>query len=239
MATERDFERLSVPFSLGSGLFCSTSTTTTTPSPGSHYNNNNTTTTNSNTNINTNSHTGLPNSDSGHHTGIDKDQLSVLARTASRNSQGSILSSSRRSVQSIHSHVSTFQNVRFEPDPIKDISFWGGMALLISNMTGPGLVTIPVVAQSAGWLPTVLGFSLVALLSTLSSLFICEAMTEVPGNEFFQSNVSVSCLSCAFPRHLESSYDISQMTKESRLTPNLSLHPSLHLSLAYRSSTPI
>ncbi|KFH70604.1 hypothetical protein MVEG_03454 [Podila verticillata NRRL 6337] len=199
MATERDFERLSVPFSLGSGLFCSTSpATTTTPSPGSHYNNNNTATTNSSSNINTNSHIGLSNSDSGHNTGIDKDQLSVVARTVSRNSQGSILSSSRRSVQSIHSHVSTFQNVRFEPDPIKDISFWGGMALLISNMTGPGLITIPVVAQSAGWLPTVLGFSLVALLSTLSSLFICEAMTEVPGNEFFQSNVEYSNLVLCF-----------------------------------------
>ncbi|KAF9965041.1 hypothetical protein BGZ70_005512 [Mortierella alpina] len=75
-------------------------------------------------------------------------------------------------------------------DPIKDISFWGGTALLISNMTGPGLVTLPIVAQSAGWLPTVLGFVLVATLSTLSSLFICEAMTEVPGNEYFQSNTT-------------------------------------------------
>jgi hypothetical protein len=184
MATEKGFERLSVPFSFGSGLFSSTSPTAAPPSPsGGHFS--------SNINSNTNSNIGgLSHSDSGHHGG-DKDHLSVLVRTASRNSQGtSILSSSRLSVQSIHSHVSTFQNVRFEPDPIKDISFWGGMALLISNMTGPGLVTIPVVAQSAGWLPTILGFSLVALLSTLSSLFICEAMTEVPGNEYFQSNVS-------------------------------------------------
>lgn len=194
MATEKDLERLSVPFSFGSGLFSSTSPTAP-PSPsGGHFSNN--------TNSTTNSHIGgLSNCDSGHHG--DKDHLSVLARTASRNSQGtSILSSSRLSVQSIHSHVSTFQNVRFEPDPIKDISFWGGMALLISNMTGPGLVTIPVVAQSAGWLPTILGFGLVALLSTLSSLFICEAMTEVPGNEYFQSNVSVS--STAFQSPLES-----------------------------------
>ncbi|KAF9315555.1 hypothetical protein BG003_002908 [Podila horticola] len=65
-------------------------------------------------------------------------------------------------------------------------------------MTGPGLVTIPVVAQSAGWLPTILGFGLVALLSTLSSLFICEAMTEVPGNEYFQSNVEYSNLVLCF-----------------------------------------
>ncbi|KAI7827514.1 hypothetical protein BC939DRAFT_378198, partial [Gamsiella multidivaricata] len=80
----------------------------------------------------------------------------------------------------------------------KDISFWGGLALLISNMTGPGLVTLPIVAQSAGWLPTVLVFGLVGILSALSSLFICEAMTEVPGNEHLQSNVEFSNLVLCF-----------------------------------------
>ncbi|KAG0015994.1 hypothetical protein BGZ80_009500 [Entomortierella chlamydospora] len=65
-------------------------------------------------------------------------------------------------------------------------------------MTGPGLVTLPIVAQSAGWLPTVLGFLVIGLLSTLSSLFICEAMTEVPGNEYFQSNVEFSNLVLCF-----------------------------------------
>ncbi|KAF9188017.1 hypothetical protein BGZ51_000890 [Haplosporangium sp. Z 767] len=86
-------------------------------------------------------------------------------------------------------------------DPIKDISFWGGMALLISNMTGPGLVTLPIVAQSAGWLPTLFGFGVVATLSMLSSLFICEAMTEVPGNEYFQSNVEFfNLVECFFGR---------------------------------------
>ncbi|KAG0265404.1 hypothetical protein BG011_004789 [Mortierella polycephala] len=68
-------------------------------------------------------------------------------------------------------------------------------------MTGPGLVTLPIVAQSAGWLPTLLGFGVVALLSMLSSLFICEAMTEVPGNEYFQSNVEFfNLVECFFGR---------------------------------------
>ncbi|KAG0344989.1 hypothetical protein BG004_004036, partial [Podila humilis] len=172
-----------------------TSTTTTSTNVSNNNNNNNI------------SAGGFANSDSGHHT-VAKDHLSVLARSTShhpRNSRNShhsrgtsIISSSRFSVQSIRSHVSSFQNVRFEPEPIKDISFCGGIALLISNMTGPGLVTIPVVAQSAGWLPTLLGFGLVALLSTLSSLFICEAMTEVPGNEYFQANVEFSNLVLCF-----------------------------------------
>ncbi|KAF9115503.1 hypothetical protein BGX27_007518, partial [Mortierella sp. AM989] len=65
-------------------------------------------------------------------------------------------------------------------------------------MSGPGLVTLPIVAQSAGWLPTILGFMLVGMLSALSSLFICEAMTEVPGNEYFQSNVEFSNLVLCF-----------------------------------------
>ncbi|KAG0312432.1 hypothetical protein BGZ99_009523 [Dissophora globulifera] len=65
-------------------------------------------------------------------------------------------------------------------------------------MTGPGLVTLPIVAQSAGWLPTLLAFMIIGILSTLSSLFICEAMTEVPGNEHFQSNVEFSNLILCF-----------------------------------------
>jgi amino acid permease len=74
----------------------------------------------------------------------------------------------------------------------KDISFWGGLCLLICNTTGPGVVTLPLVAQSAGWVPTAIGFTLVGVLSYLSSMFICEAMTEVPGNERYQANVSFS-----------------------------------------------
>lgn len=80
----------------------------------------------------------------------------------------------------------------------KDISFWGGLCLLICNTTGPGVVTLPLVAQSAGWVPTVIGFALVGVLSYLSSMFVCEAMTEVPGNERYQANVEFSNLVLCF-----------------------------------------
>ncbi|KAF8945937.1 hypothetical protein BGZ47_001709 [Haplosporangium gracile] len=81
---------------------------------------------------------------------------------------------------------------------VKDISFWGGLCLLICNTTGPGAVTLPLVAQSAGWIPTVIGFVLVGVLSYLSSMFVCEAMTEVPGNEHYQANVEFSNLVLCF-----------------------------------------
>ncbi|KAG0211121.1 hypothetical protein BGX33_004509 [Mortierella sp. NVP41] len=172
MAAVKELERLSVPASLGSGF----SPSSPSPSPAT-------------------SATDSGHSTNNHH---NHNRLSVLARSVSVRSS---IASSRRSAASIRSHVSTFQNVRFDPDPIKDISFWGGMALLISNMTGPGLVTLPIVAQSAGWLPTILAFGVVSLLSSLSSLFICEAMTEVPGNEHFQSNVEFNNLvECFFGR---------------------------------------
>ncbi|KAF8948025.1 hypothetical protein BGZ47_006888 [Haplosporangium gracile] len=183
MAAVKELERLSVPASLpGSGfspsapspssLTATSSATDSGHSTLSRYNSNN-----SNNNNN---------------------RLSVLTRSVSVRSS---IASSRHSATSIKSHVSTFQNVRFDPDPIKDISFWGGLALLISNMTGPGLVTLPIVAQSAGWLPTLVAFGVVSLLSSLSSLFICEAMTQVPGNEHFQSNIEFNNLvECFFGR---------------------------------------
>jgi hypothetical protein len=34
----------------------------------------------------------------------------------------------------------------------KDISFFGGLTLLTNSITGPGIVTLPVLMQRAGWL---------------------------------------------------------------------------------------
>lgn len=170
MAAVKELERLSVSASLGTSF--SPSAPSPSPSP--------LTASSSATDSGRNTHSRYNSNNS------NSNRLSVLSRSVSVRSS---IASSRHSATSIKSHVSTFQNVRFDPDPIKDISFWGGLALLISNMTGPGLVTLPIVAQSAGWLPTLVAFGVVSLLSSLSSLFICEAMTQVPGNEHFQSNV--------------------------------------------------
>ncbi|KAF9577848.1 hypothetical protein BGW38_006679, partial [Lunasporangiospora selenospora] len=80
----------------------------------------------------------------------------------------------------------------------KTISFWGGLALLICNTTGPGAISLPVVAQTAGWVPTLIGFLVVGSMSYLSSLFVAEAMTMMPGNEQFQSNIEFSNLVLCF-----------------------------------------
>ncbi|KAF9306503.1 hypothetical protein BGZ74_005471 [Mortierella antarctica] len=81
---------------------------------------------------------------------------------------------------------------------VKDISFLGGLALFICSTTGPGVVSLPLVAQSAGWIPTLACFILVGHLSFLSSMFICDAMTNVPGNDQLQSNIEFSNLVLCF-----------------------------------------
>ncbi|CAG8700976.1 3029_t:CDS:2, partial [Acaulospora morrowiae] len=69
------------------------------------------------------------------------------------------------------------------------ISFIGSVALLVSSMTGPGVVTIPLLFQSAGWLIPLVVFALAVLLSGFASLFLCEALSSIHGNERFQASV--------------------------------------------------
>ncbi|KAG9297692.1 hypothetical protein G9A89_011207 [Geosiphon pyriformis] len=62
-------------------------------------------------------------------------------------------------------------------------------------MTGPGLVTIPLLFQNAGWLLSIIVFVVVTLLSGTAALLLCEALSKVPGNEKFQRKIEFSYLS--------------------------------------------
>ncbi|KAH8548355.1 hypothetical protein BGW37DRAFT_506885 [Umbelopsis sp. PMI_123] len=74
------------------------------------------------------------------------------------------------------------------------IGLLGSTALLVSSITGPGLTTISLMFQQSGWvLPTVV-FILMAFLSGCSALFICEAMSNIRGNERFQAKVEFTTI---------------------------------------------
>ncbi|GBC08293.1 hypothetical protein RclHR1_00800020 [Rhizophagus clarus] len=76
----------------------------------------------------------------------------------------------------------------------RGISFIGSIALLVSAMTGPGLVTIPLLFQISGWLiPTVM-FLVAMSLGAISSLLLCEALTTVRGNDHFQRKIELTHL---------------------------------------------
>jgi len=76
----------------------------------------------------------------------------------------------------------------------KNVGLVGGVSLLISSITGPGITTIPILFQSGGWVFPTCCFIIIAFLSGLGSLFLLEAMTYFPGNEKFQLNVEFTVL---------------------------------------------
>ena len=70
-------------------------------------------------------------------------------------------------------------------------------------------MTVPFIFQQAGWLPAVLAFIVIALMSIFASLYICEAMTQIPGNEHFESNVEFANLGMSFfGKHVRKVLDI-------------------------------
>ncbi|KAG1144946.1 hypothetical protein G6F37_007424 [Rhizopus arrhizus] len=77
---------------------------------------------------------------------------------------------------------------------VKGIGSFGSTALLVSSMTGPGLSTIPPLFQQSGWLAPVFIFIIVAFLSGCSALFVCEALSNIKGNERFQSKVELTTI---------------------------------------------
>ena len=68
----------------------------------------------------------------------------------------------------------------------KTITMLGGFALLVNNITGPGQPALAIAYQQGGWFVCTLWLVLFSVLSALACAFMCEAMTKIKGNEFFQ-----------------------------------------------------
>lgn len=98
----------------------------------------------------------------------------------------------------------------------RTINFLGSVALLVSNITGPSLVVIPLLFQQAGWLTCVvqfnfvlqltpraassplLTFAAIALLSGTAALFLVEVMSSIEGNEDFQASIEFTTIAHLF-----------------------------------------
>ncbi|KAI8329461.1 hypothetical protein BC941DRAFT_506723 [Chlamydoabsidia padenii] len=77
---------------------------------------------------------------------------------------------------------------------VSGIGSFGSTALLVSSMTGPGLATIPAMFQQSGWAAPVFIFIVVGLLSACSALFVCEALSNIKGNEKFQAKIELTTI---------------------------------------------
>jgi len=77
---------------------------------------------------------------------------------------------------------------------IKNVGTGAGLALLINNLTGPGLSMVCELYQQSGWFWPTVFFVFACGLSTFASLVLIEAMQNIPGNRHFQGSVEFSTL---------------------------------------------
>eukprot|EP00468_Gymnochlora_sp_CCMP2014_P005181 CAMPEP_0167756398 /NCGR_PEP_ID=MMETSP0110_2-20121227/9366_1 /TAXON_ID=629695 /ORGANISM="Gymnochlora sp., Strain CCMP2014" /LENGTH=496 /DNA_ID=CAMNT_0007642509 /DNA_START=178 /DNA_END=1665 /DNA_ORIENTATION=+ len=107
---------------------------------------------------------------------------------------------------SIASEGTALLNGHLDPDISKNfgkktINSFSSYALLINNITGPGLVAMCVAYQHGGWIPATLVLGVGAISSVLSAGFLIQTMTRFRGNEEFQSRVEFMEMARAlFPR---------------------------------------
>jgi len=76
----------------------------------------------------------------------------------------------------------------------KDIGYFAGIALLINNITGPGIPGLPNLFVEAGWLFPVIVTLGIWLMTTLSASMYCEAMRCIPNNEHFRNRIEFSTI---------------------------------------------
>eukprot|EP01027_Heterolobosea_sp_BB2_P015456 GEZU01022105.1.p1 GENE.GEZU01022105.1~~GEZU01022105.1.p1 ORF type:complete len:319 (+),score=73.01 GEZU01022105.1:112-1068(+) len=71
----------------------------------------------------------------------------------------------------------------------KTIGLFASIMLLMNTMTGPAMIQIPPVYQSAGYITPTVIMLLVVVVSSLSSACMAEAMARIPGNENFDQRI--------------------------------------------------
>ena len=59
----------------------------------------------------------------------------------------------------------------------------------MNNVTGPGMLTLPRLYQTAGWLPTTVSCGLVGALSALAATFFCDSIALMPRNHDFRRRI--------------------------------------------------
>jgi len=94
-----------------------------------------------------------------------------------------------------------FKNILKAPDESKTIGLVGGVMLLINNLAGPTIVSMPALAQEAGWLSVVLVQVIVAAFAVVCGYMLIGAMRRMPGNGDFEQRVEFSNLAKFYLPH--------------------------------------
>ncbi|KAJ1453515.1 hypothetical protein M885DRAFT_443632 [Pelagophyceae sp. CCMP2097] len=65
------------------------------------------------------------------------------------------------------------------PHSLKTIGYFGSMALIINNVSGPGMLDFPAAFQSAGWVPCVFTICCIAATSAGVGTLVCDTVAKL------------------------------------------------------------
>ena len=84
----------------------------------------------------------------------------------------------------------------------KTIGLFGGLCLMISNITGPAVVSLPTLFQESGWFTPVMLLWIFTVISSFAATCMVQAMSVIRGNEKFKERVELPTLAqIYFPNH--------------------------------------
>lgn len=66
----------------------------------------------------------------------------------------------------------------------------GSVAIAVNSLTGPAMIDLPYLYQTAGFIPTTVTLAFICVLSTLCALHLANVISKVPGNRNFHKEVS-------------------------------------------------
>ena len=76
----------------------------------------------------------------------------------------------------------------------KTIGMFAGVALLINNITGPGVPGLPNLFAESGWLIPTLTILTIWIMTSISTAMYTEAMRSIPGNEYFRNRIEYTSI---------------------------------------------
>eukprot|EP01116_Phalansterium_solitarium_P002004 TRINITY_DN11864_c0_g1_i1.p1 TRINITY_DN11864_c0_g1~~TRINITY_DN11864_c0_g1_i1.p1 ORF type:complete len:512 (+),score=139.81 TRINITY_DN11864_c0_g1_i1:206-1741(+) len=71
----------------------------------------------------------------------------------------------------------------------KEIGSWLSIIFIVNQIYGPGVLSIPIVFQQAGWVVVVLALTFFLVVSALASTLVCDAITMIPGNKNYERRI--------------------------------------------------
>jgi len=80
----------------------------------------------------------------------------------------------------------------------RSITLLGSIALVLNNISGPGMLEFPATFQAAGYVPCLVLLAIVTVISSACATLLADAMARIPGNSAFEARHEFSDVTSHF-----------------------------------------